>query len=153
MVAQRPDRGRRLTVPSDADQLAEVRAFVRKAVVDFGGSKRASDDLVQAVDEATCNVILHGYAGKRGEIEIEAARRDRNIEIRILDRAPAFDPTVGPDVGTATTKPPRPTRPGGMGMGVRLLRTMVDEVHHSPRSDGGNELTLVRSIEDPAQED
>ena len=153
MVARPPRRRRWLTVTSDADRLAEVRAFVRKAVADFGGSKRASDDLVQAVDEATCNVMVHGYAGERGEIEIEAALRERNIEIRILDRAPAFDPTVGPEVGTATTKPPRPTRPGGMGMGVHLLRTMVDEVHHSARSDGGNELTLVRSIEDPAQED
>lgn len=120
-------------------------------MADFGGSKRASDDLVQAVDEATCNVMIHGYAGKPGEIEIEAALRDRTIEIRILDRAPSFDPTVAPDAGTPT--PPRPTRPGGMGMGVHLLRTMVDEVHHSARSDGGNELTLVRSIEDRAQED
>ena len=120
-------------------------------MADFGGSKRTSDDLVQAVDEATCNVMLHGYAGEPGEIEIEAALRDRTIEIRILDRAPSFDPTAGPDV--ATTTPPQPTRPGGMGMGVHLLRTMVDAVHHSARSDGGNELTLVRSIDDQAQED
>ena len=150
-VAQRPRRRHWLTVSSDADRLADVRAFVRKAVADFGGSKRASDDLVQAVDEATCNVMLHGYAGEPGEIEIEAALRDRNIEIRILDRAPPFDPTARPDVGTA--QPPQPTRPGGMGMGVHLLRTMVDAVHHSARSDGGNELTLVRSIEDQGQED
>ena len=150
-VAQRRQDRRWLTVSSDADRLEEVRAFVREAVADFGGSKRASDDLVQAVDEATCNVMLHGYAGKPGEIEIEAALRDRNIAIRILDRAPSFDPTVGPDA--ATTSPPRPTRPGGMGMGIHLLRTMVDAVHHSARSDGGNELTLVRSIEDQAQED
>jgi anti-sigma regulatory factor (Ser/Thr protein kinase) len=147
-VANAPQRRRSLTVTSDADRLAEVRAFVQKAVADFGGSKRASDDLVQAVDEATCNVMLHGYAGKSGEIEIEAALRDRNIEIRILDRAPSFDPTVGPAASAST--PPRPTRPGGMGMGVHLLRTMVDAVHHSARSDGGNELTLVRSIEDRA---
>ena len=150
-VEHQPRRRRWRTNASDADRLAEVRAFVRKAVADFGGSKRASDDLVQAVDEATCNVMIHGYAGKAGEIEIDVALHDRNIEIRILDRAPSFDPTAGPDVGTS--EPPRPTRRGGMGMGVHLLRTMVDAVHHSDRSDGGNELTLVRSIEDQAQED
>ena len=150
-VAQRPRRRRCLTVSSDTHRLADVRTFVRSAVADFGGSKRASEDLVQAVDEATCNVMLHGYEGKPGEIEIEAALRDRNIEIRILDRAPAFDPTAGPDA--STTGPPRPTRQGGMGLGIHLLRTMVDAVHHSARSDGGNELTLVRSIEDRAQED
>jgi stage II sporulation protein AB (anti-sigma F factor) len=150
-VADHARRRRWMTVTSDANRLAEVRAFIRKAVADFGGSTRASDDLVQAVDEATCNVMLHGYADKPGEIEIEAALRDRKIEIRILDRAPSFDPTVRPDA--ALTKPPQPTRAGGMGVGVHLLRTMVDEVHHSARSDGGNELTLVRSIEDGAQED
>ena len=150
-VSERRPRRRLLTVPSDADRLADVRAFVRKAVADFGGSKRASDDLVQAVDEATCNVMLHGYAGKPGEIDIEAALRDRNIEIKILDRAPAFDPTVGGDTGTPNLA--LPSRPGGMGVGVHLLRTLVDAVHHAARSDGGNELTLVRSIEDRAEED
>ena len=39
-----------------------------------------------------------------------------------------------------------------MGVGVHLVRTMMDEVHHAARPDGGNELTLVRSI-DPGEED
>ena len=142
---------RRLTIRADVENLAAVRAFVRTSVTDLGGSQRAADDLVQAVDEATCNVMLHGYADEPGEIEIEAALRDRNIEIRILDRAPSFDPTARQ--AAAPTTLPHPTREGGMGVGVHLLRTMVDEVHHSARSDGGNELTLVRSIEDRAQPD
>jgi anti-sigma regulatory factor (Ser/Thr protein kinase) len=45
-----------------------------------------------------------------------------------------------------------PTGQGHMGMGVRLLRAMMDEVHHAARPDGGNELTLGRSIE-PGVED
>ncbi|MBI2781426.1 MAG: ATP-binding protein [Chloroflexi bacterium] len=139
-----------LRVSSDVDRLAEVRAFVRDAVSDFGGSARDAQDLVQAVDEAACNVMLHGYGGAPGEIEIEAALRDRKIEIRLLDRAAAFDPTAALDADTS--KPPVPKRPGGMGMGIHLLRTMTDEVRHHVRPDGGNELTLVRSIDDPAKE-
>ena len=128
-----------------------MRAFVREAVVDFGGSQRVADDLVQAVDEATCNVMLHGYRGAPGEVEIEAALRNGRIEIQLLDRAPEFDPTAvaAPD----TTQPPISRRPGGMGMGVHLLRTMTDEVRHHVRPDGGNELTLVRSIEEGREED
>jgi anti-sigma regulatory factor (Ser/Thr protein kinase) len=127
-----------------------VRRFVRDAVRDFGGSKRTADDLVQAVDEATCNVILHGYRGAPGEIEIEAALRDRNIEIRLLDRSTGFDPTGAPAADTA--RPPVPTRHGGMGMGTHLVRTMTDAVRHHVRPDGGNELTLVRSIDNPPKE-
>ena len=142
---------RTLRVPASVDHLAEVRSFVRDSVAAFGGSKRVSDDLVQACDEATCNVILHGYKSQPGDIDIEASVRDRKIEIRILDRTPAFDPTAAPtrDKGT----PPIPTRIGGMGLGIELLRTLTDEVHHSARPDGGNELTLVRSIDSPTQEE
>ena len=40
-----------------------------------------------------------------------------------------------------------------MGLGIELLRTLTDEVHHSARPDGGNELTLVRSLDSPTQEE
>jgi serine/threonine-protein kinase RsbW len=139
-----------LRVSSAVDRLADVRAFVREAVETFGGSKRVADDLVQAVDEATCNVMLHGYGHEPGSIDIEASLRDGRIEISLADRAPTFDPTAAPDADTS--KPPVSTRPGGMGVGIHLLRTMTDEVRHHVRPDGGNELTLVRSIDDPAME-
>lgn len=142
---------RRLCVVAEVERLAEVRSFIRESVAVYGGTTRAAEDLVQAVDEAVCNVMVHGYAGKPGEVEIETAVRDRTIEIRILDRAPTFDPT-----GAAQHDPSRPVRgirPGGMGVGAHLLRTMTDEVHHAARPDGGNELTLVRSIDDPGEED
>jgi anti-sigma regulatory factor (Ser/Thr protein kinase) len=139
-----------MRLASGVDGLAEVRAFVRRAVAELGGSKRTEEDLVQAVDEATCNVILHGYAGKPGEIEIDAARRGASIEIRILDRAPTFDPTTA-DVDGARRAGPR--RPGTMGVGIKLARTMTDAVRHHVRPDGGNELTLVRSIDAGPEED
>jgi anti-sigma regulatory factor (Ser/Thr protein kinase) len=139
-----------MRVDSSVDRLMEVRAFVREAVADFGGSKRVADDLVQAVDEATCNVMVHGYGGAPGEIEIEATLRDGRIEIQMLDRAPEFDPTAAPTPDLS--KPPVSPSPGHMGVGIHLLRTMTDEVRHHVRPDGGNELTLVRSIDDPAKE-
>jgi len=141
----------RLRVESDVNRLVEVREFVREAVSTFGGSDRVAEDLVQAVDEATCNVMLHGYGHEPGAIEIEAALRDRRIEIRLLDRTPSFDPTATP--AKDISKPPVSKRPGGMGVGIHLLRTMTDEVRHHVRPDGGNELTLVRSIDGPAEED
>jgi len=142
---------RTMRVESDVNQLSDVRQFVREAVSTFGGSDRVASDLVQAVDEATCNIMLHGYGGQPGAIEIEAAVRDRRIEIRLLDRTPSFDPTAAP--AKDTSKPPVSKRPGGMGVGIHLLRTMTDEVRHHVRPDGGNELTLVRSIDGPAEEE
>lgn len=146
------DAPRTIRVPADVERLEEVRAFVRDAVSDFGGSKRAAEDLVQAVDEVTCNVMLHGYDGTPGEIELEAGVRDGSIEIRILDRAPVFDPTALPDPGVPAAAPPQ-RRHGHAGVGLHLAHTMTDAVRHHVRPGGGNELTLVRSIDDHPSEE
>src|SRR5690349_20982550 len=150
-MAKPAPSARRLTVGNDVDRLADVRRFVRDAVGELGGSKRTSDDLVQAVDEATCNVMVHGYRGVPGEIDIEAVRLGDTIQIRLLDRSTPFDPTAAA-ARADTSVAPVPKRPGGMGVGIELLRTMTDEVRHHVRPDGGNELTLVRSIDGPAEE-
>ncbi len=134
----------RLALESDVDRLAEVRAFVREQATSLGASRRSVEDLVQAVDEASCNIMLHGYDGKPGPLEVDVERRGDAIAVRLVDRARPFDPTAGPDPDPAA--PPRRVRPGGMGVGIHLLRTMMDEVHHAARPDGGNELTLVRSM-------
>jgi anti-sigma regulatory factor (Ser/Thr protein kinase) len=138
---------RQLRIAADVERLADVRSFVRETVAELGGTRRAAEDLVQAVDEVTCNVMLHGYDGKPGEIELEAALRDGRLEIRILDRAPVFDPTALPDPAHGTAPPP-PRKPGTAGVGLKLARTMTDAVRHHVRPGGGNELTLVRSIDD-----
>ncbi len=154
-TASEPEpKTRRLRIAADVERLAEVRAFVRETVAELGGSKRAAEDLVQAVDEVACNVLLHGYDGEAGDIELEAGLRDGKIEIRIMDRAPVFDPTLIPDPAAAAATPPR-RRPGTAGAGLHLARTMTDAVRHHVRPGGGNEVTLIRSIDDetdPAEE-
>jgi len=135
---------RSLSIPASVERLAEVRSFVRQAGAAFGASSRATEDLVQAVDEAACNVIVHGYRGRAGDLRIQAEPRRDAIVIRLLDDAPPFDPTKAP--ASNLDRPPLRRRPGGMG--VHLLTTMVDEVHHQARPGGGNELLLVRRLGD-----
>lgn len=139
-----------LRIPAESGHLAEVRAFVREACAAFGASALVTDDLVQAADEAVCNVILHGSGAGMGarqrdasEIEIDAELIDGSVEIRILDRGPVFDPTTAaaPDLSV----PPRARKPGGMG--IHLVRAGTDAVHHRARPDGGNELRLVRRLD------
>jgi anti-sigma regulatory factor (Ser/Thr protein kinase) len=152
VVKRGPATVRRLRVGNDVNRLADVRAFVRERVTALGGSTRTAEDLVQAVDEATCNVMVHGYGGSPGEIDIEATRIGDAIQIRLFDRSTPFDPTAvaqRPDSAVA----PTPRRPGGMGVGIELVRTMTDEVRHHVRPDGGNELTLIRSIDAEREED
>ena len=150
VVTQRADGARRLRLESEVDRLADVRAFVRESAATLGASERSIEDLVQAVDEASCNIMVHGYDGGSGPIDVDIERRGDAIAVRLADRAKPFDPTAGPTPDPAA--PPRNEREGGMGVGIHLLRTMMDEVHHAARPDGGNELTLLRSVQ-PGKED
>lgn len=119
--------------------LAPIRAFVRACTAAVGSDDEATADLVQAVDEAATNVIVHGYRGD-GPIEVEFELDDDRMAVRVLDQAPVFDVTSVPPPDLSI--PPLERRPGGMG--VHLMRTLTDDLRHRPRPGGGNELTLIR---------
>lgn len=138
MIAER----RSIVVPATLDRVAEVRAFVREAAAAAGASDGVIADVVQATDEAATNVVVHGYAGQPGELEVQVVLQDGRLEVRLLDRAPTFDPTAVPAPNLSV--PPLRRRPGGMG--VHLIRAATDETRHHRRPGGGNELVLVCDI-------
>src|SRR5262245_65644896 len=108
MTAGARTRSMRLT--GAVKELAALRSFVRDAAAEFGAGPLATDDLVQAVDEAACNIVIHGYGNAPGEIEAEAALRGDRIEITLLDRGRAFDPTAVPAPDLSV--PPMARTPG-----------------------------------------
>ena len=131
---------RSLRVGAELSALAELRTFVREAATDAGAPESCRIDIVQAVDEAATNAIVHGYAGAPGWIEVSASLADDRFTVRLEDAAPEFDPTTVPAPDLSV--PPQARRPGGMG--VHLMRQCTDAISHQPRPGGGNILTLVR---------
>jgi serine/threonine-protein kinase RsbW len=131
----------RLQIPADVGHLAEVRAAVREVARACEAPPDCLDDLVQAVDEAVTNIIVHGYQNGPGTIDLTAELVGEDIVITLEDRAPTFDPTAVP--APDLTVPPQHRRPGGMG--VHLVRLASDSLQHATRPGGGNILTLTRS--------
>ncbi len=132
---------RELHIDADVERLADVRAAVREVARACEAPATCVDDLVQAVDEAVTNIIIHGYQGQPGTIDLTAELLGDDIVVTLEDRAPAFDPTDVPTPDLAIH--PRDRRPGGMG--VHLMRLAMDSIRHEPRPGGGNILTLTRS--------
>jgi serine/threonine-protein kinase RsbW len=140
---------RRLRIPAELDRLAEVRRFVREATGAAGAVPDTVDDLVQAVDEAATNAIVHGYAGRPGTVEVTIASAGSDLVITLEDEAPAFDPTALPDPDM--TVPALVRGPGGMG--IRLMRLATDRLAYRPREGGGNILVMWRSLAPRPKED
>jgi serine/threonine-protein kinase RsbW len=132
-------------IPAELARVAELRAMVRGAVdtIDPMADDACQDDLVQAVDEAATNTILHGYRGRPGWVDVAVARVDDRLVITIEDEAPIFDPTAVPAPDLSVPPDARP--PGGMG--IHLMRESMDALDHSPRPGGGNILTMTRRLD------
>jgi len=140
---------RHLRVPADLDRLAEVRTLVRDVANAADAPVVCMDDLVQAVDEAATNVIVHGYDGAPGWIDVTAELDGDRIVVTLEDAARTVDPTLVPEPDL--TVPPEHRRPGGMG--VHLIRLAMDELSHAPRPGGGNILTMARRLDPRPKED
>ncbi len=139
----------RLRIPAELDRLAEVRALVRDAAQPAARHQDTVDDLVQAVDEAATNAIVHGYAGRPGWLEVSLAVVGSDIVVTLEDGAPTFDPTAMPEPDMRV--PALVRGPGGMG--VHLMRLATDALDYRPRDGGGNILTLTRSLDRRPKED
>lgn len=131
-----------LCVSAELPNLAVIRCFVEDIAIEFQMDRDVVIDMIQAVDEAATNTIVHGYHGQPGDIEIEATREQDTLVVRLRDHAFPFDPTLAP--------PPDLTLPLEMrrfgGLGIHLIRQFTDAMIYRVTSDGSNELTLIKRI-------
>src|SRR6188768_1418783 len=148
-MASRPAEVAAMTVDADLDRLVDIRALVRDVALSSDAPPACLDDLIQAVDEAATNIVLHGYEQGGGAIEIDARLVDEHIVIVLSDTAPVFDPTTVPEPDLSV--PALRRHPGGMG--IHLIRLATDSIAHRPRPGGGNILTLTRSLDPRPKEE
>ncbi len=60
--------------PAQLKNLAKIRRFVSEVAARVGMTADAISDVLLAVDEATTNIITHGYEEPSGEIDVEVRR-------------------------------------------------------------------------------
>jgi serine/threonine-protein kinase RsbW len=102
-------------------------------------SEEKFSELALAVHEAICNIIIHAYHRQPGRrIRLEADVCTQQVTVRIYDWGEAFDPTL--------TEPPGFDGSRESGFGVYIIAHSVDEVHHSRDTQGGNCISLRKSL-------
>lgn len=132
-----------LKVKSKTENLSSIRDFVSSAASEVNISKDVIENIILAVDEACTNIIKHAYKySPDGEIIIKIKPSKNKFEIKILDYGLTFEPDKIPEPDLQ--KYYRERRVGGLG--IYLMRTLMDEVKFSTVPGKYNEVSLVKNI-------
>lgn len=127
-----------LRFTSDARLLKTIRGIVGQLAGVSGFADDEAQFIMLAVDEACANVIRHAYGGRPdGEVLLSCHAAEGRIEFRLVDWGqPARPERIKP-------RSLDEVRPGGLGL--PLMRSVMDEVRFQDREDG-NELYLAKSV-------
>ena len=132
-----------LKIESKTEKLSAVREFVSDAARKFGFAEESVGKIALAVDEACTNVIKHSYNyAPNKEIDIRIIAENGVFEIVITHQGKTFDPDA--------VKPPDMReylshyRKGGLG--IHLMRSLMDTVEYRVRPDKKSEVHLFKRI-------
>ena len=123
--------------------LPRVEAFAEAQGLD----PRCAFQLQLVLDELITNVLSYGYIDKdEHEIEVRLKREGDVLTLKLVDSARPFDILTAPPPELDLPLEERARTVGGMG--IHLVKNMVDEIAYERRDDR-NILTLTKRIEKP----
>lgn len=130
-------------IPSDTRYLIEVRNFVRAVIDESSFPLDDANRIVLAVDEAVANVMEHAYEQQSNtnlevDIIISASANEFNITIKDIGKDFSPDSVMDIDIQEHVKAGKR------NGLGLFLIRKIMDEVSYRFDPDEGNMLTMVK---------
>lgn len=137
----------RLEVAGDTRNLAVVREFLRNNIERSALPDSEANKVILAVDEAVANIILHGYDGRDdGTVEVTIDADAERIRIIVRDSGRPYDTESGIIERGSLDMRQHVASGNKRGLGLFIMRKVMDEVRYSSRGDELNELTLVRYL-------
>lgn len=135
----------KIVFDANFDNLDEIREIVAEAARQVGFSDKEIYAIQLAADEASSNIIEHAYAGvKGGTLEIDISISDNKLKIIMRDHGKPFDPASVPEPNVKADLSER--KIGGLGM--YLMRKLMDEVSYESSPETGNILTMIKRLGD-----
>jgi serine/threonine-protein kinase RsbW len=134
-----------LILPSQARFLAPALAFIRATAVSCGFSALALNDIEVAAEEALTNVIKHAFEGNANEtFRLSVCFTEEQFFITIHDKGIPFNPDRITGYDPEKLEETQTTD----GLGVFLMKKMMDDVLFENLGREGKSLTLIKQIKD-----
>jgi serine/threonine-protein kinase RsbW len=132
-----------LQVPSSTENLALIREFVTAVGRQAQLEEPEISNLELAVDEACANVIEHAYGHDiTKEVVVRAKFDEESLRISVIDEGRGFDPGSTPQDSVEQLIHARKSG----GLGIRLIKKLMDEVSYEIMPGQKNELHMTKRI-------
>jgi serine/threonine-protein kinase RsbW len=118
----------RLTFPSKPDYLLLARLALAGLARSVPLDPELLADMKLVVTEACGNAVRHAYGGAEGPISVVFVAGNERLEMIVEDQGSGLDPSALPEWDAEK-------RVNG-GMGMTIIRELVDEVDIGPGADG-----------------
>ena len=129
------------TFPARFEFLDEIRDLVAEVAREGGFSEKEVYSLQLAADEAASNIIEHAYAGiSNASLDVTCDINNDILTITMRDNGKPFDPSK---VKQPNLKADLSERQIG-GLGMYLMRKLMDDVRYEANSRTGNLLTMIK---------
>lgn len=136
-------QNKKLVVKSTTDNLIKIRDFIKDSAASSGLKEDAIGKIILAVDEACTNIIKHAYKySVDGEINVAIKSDKLKFTIQITDSGNHFDPENIPEPDIQ--KYHKQKKGGGLGM--FLMKKLMDEVSYKNLTNNRNQVTLIKYI-------
>ena len=138
-----------LRITNEARNLSLVRSILSDFIAESPFPASDRNRIILAVDEAIANVVEHAYGSERGMIHITFDTDEERLEVSVCDHGINFSPS---EVKTPDLKEHvRLGLKGGLGM--FLMRRVMDEVRYSTTTNFVNHLSMVKYFPSQDNED
>jgi serine/threonine-protein kinase RsbW len=130
----------KLDIPAKAEYVSLGRLALAGMLRNGGFSEDAVADLKLALTEACSNSVRHAYDHENGQVHLAFTLTDADVTIAISDEGNGFHED---DVDC----PECQNLPGVVaegGMGISIIRAVVDEFSLDRPEDGGSVLVLTK---------
>ena len=122
----------RLSFPAKPDYLLLARLALAGLARSLPLGAEELADLKLAVTEACGNAVRHAYRGEDGSVAVEYVIRGERLEMIVQDEGSGLEVPLLPEELVSQ----KPVEPLEGGMGIAIIRAIVDELDVRTGDDG-----------------
>ena len=126
----------KLMVPCKPEYVSTIRLAVSSLANNIGFDIEAIEDIKVAVSEACSNIVSHSSIGEETQYEVECSAGEDRIELSVKDQGVGFEMSeyTEPDLDM----------PSESGLGVFLMRVLMDEVQIQTGEGSGTCIKMIK---------